>query len=77
MFYLPQTVCYRYKDFIKELPVHLSKCILGYFDEATLFTCSKVSHYWQVLVGEMKAEFYANQQMWEDIMLMQVNRLFL
>ncbi|XP_067929155.1 F-box and WD repeat domain containing protein 10B-like [Watersipora subatra] len=61
----------RYRDYIKELPVHLSKCILGYLDEATLFNCGRVSYHWHVLVEEMRAEFYANQQMWEDIMLMQ------
>lgn len=66
---------FRYRDFIKELPVHLSKFILGYLDEATLFNCGRVSSTWHILVEEMRAEFYANQQMWEDIMLMQVGNV--
>ena len=66
---------FRYRDFIKELPVHLSMYILGYLDEATLFNCGRVSSTWHILVEEMRAEFYANQQMWEDIMLMQVGNV--
>ena len=60
------------KDFIHQLPVHLSKCILGYLDEPSLHNCRQVSQYWALLVEEVNKEYHVNQHLWEQVMLMQV-----
>ena len=64
----------RHKDFIRCLPVHLSKAILGLLDQVALWNCLCVSRNWRVLVEEVHKETYVNQQLWEEVMLMQVNK---
>ena len=63
----------RYKDFIRCLPVHLSKMILGMLDQVTLFNCVCVSQAWRILTEEVHVEYFVNQQLWEEVMLMQVS----
>ena len=62
----------RYKDFIRMLPVHLSKMILGYLDQASLNNCVCVSKNWRGLAEEVHREHYVQQALWEEVMLMQV-----
>jgi F-box/WD-40 domain protein 10 len=63
----------RHMDFIRHLPVHLSKYILGMLDESMLNTCAKVSSYWKLLAEEVHKEFHVNQLLKEEVMLMQVS----
>ncbi len=65
----------RYKDFIRMLPVHLSKMILGYLDQVSLNNCVCVSKNWRGLAEEVHREHYVQQALWEEVMLMQVNIL--
>jgi len=62
----------RHKDFIRQLPVHLSKYILSWLDQVSLYNCVCVSRHWRILVEEVHNEFYVNQHLWEEVMLMQV-----
>ena len=62
----------RYKDFIQGLPVHLSKYIMGFLDQVSLHNCVCVSKKWRVLAEEVHKEFYINQHLQEEVMLMQV-----
>ena len=62
----------RYKDFIRCLPVHVSKYILGMLDQVSLFNCVCVSKNWRGIVEEVHKEYYINQHLQEEVMLMQV-----
>lgn len=62
----------RYKDFIRYLPVHLAKFILSRLDKATLYNALCVSKNWRKLAEEVHKEFFVNQQLLEEVMLMQV-----
>ena len=66
----------RYIDFISSLPVHLSKCILGYLDQPSLFNALCVSSKWRSLVEEVHQEHFVSQSLWEEVMLMQVRVTF-
>ena len=61
-------------DFIKLLPVHISKKVLGYLDEQELEVASKVSMQWEILAREVKSELILVQVAREDVMIMQVSR---
>ncbi|XP_046584834.1 LOW QUALITY PROTEIN: CMT1A duplicated region transcript 1 protein-like [Haliotis rubra] len=61
----------RYRDFIRLLPVHLSKYILSLLDRPSQQNALCVSQNWRVLIEEVHKEFYVNQQLWEEVMLMQ------
>lgn len=62
----------RYKDFIRCLPVHVAKYILGFLDIASLHNALCVSTIWSALVEEVHREFRINQDLSEEVMLMQV-----
>lgn len=64
-------VC-RFKDFIRCLPVHLSKFILGVLDKNSLTNCLCISKHWRILAEEVKQDFLVHQLMTEEVMLMQV-----
>lgn len=64
----------RYKDYIRWLPVHLAKNILGMLDKVSLHNCVCVSKNWRVLVEEVHRESYEKHRLWEDVMLMQVGQ---
>ncbi|XP_065065479.1 F-box and WD repeat domain containing protein 10B-like [Rhopilema esculentum] len=59
------------RDFIRRLPVHISKYILGFLDQPSLMNCICVSKHWRVLAEEVKNEMLAQQITREDIMLIQ------
>ena len=64
------------RDFIRRLPVHISKYILGFLDPPSLMNCICVSKHWRVLAEEVKNEMLAQQITREDIMLIQVFDLY-
>ena len=63
----------RHRDFIRSLPVHIAKYILGYLDVASLHNAVCVSYTWRILVEEVHYEFKINQDLIEEVMLMQVH----
>ncbi len=60
------------RDFIRRLPVHLSKMILGFLDASSLVNCVCVSNHWRFLAEEVMNETLTQQIMREDVMLIQV-----
>ena len=62
----------KHRDFIRELPVHLSKYILGLLDPHSLANCLCVSAHWRRLTEEAQNEYHVNQRLWEEVILMQV-----
>ncbi|XP_006898634.1 PREDICTED: F-box/WD repeat-containing protein 10 [Elephantulus edwardii] len=46
----------QYRDFIRLLPVHLSKYILNMLDKNTLNRCASVSQHWAILTHEVKSD---------------------
>ena len=61
-----------FKDFIRRLPVHLSKFILGMLDSNSLTNCVCVSPNWRALAEEVQRETLSDQIMREDVMVIQV-----
>ncbi|XP_027696365.1 CMT1A duplicated region transcript 1 protein [Vombatus ursinus] len=59
------------KDFIRCLPVHISKYILGLLDKKTLNKCLLVSRHWSMLVEEVKKDQAAHQHVENEITLLQ------
>lgn len=66
-----------FKDFIRYLPVHLSKYILRLLDQTSLFNCRHVSQIWQTLAQEVNRESRFRLNMKKDIELMQVRNFIL
>ncbi|KAM4623589.1 F-box/WD repeat-containing protein 10-like [Polymixia lowei] len=64
----------RYRDFIRSLPVHLAKRILGLLDKHTLRCCRNVSLHWRYLTEDTTEDISAKRARWNQIMLMQSNR---
>ena len=62
----------RHSDMIRLLPVHISKMILSMLDKTSLMNALCVSSAWRILVEEVHRDAYVNQQLWEEVMLMQV-----
>ncbi|XP_076154839.1 F-box and WD repeat domain containing protein 10B [Alosa pseudoharengus] len=46
----------RHRDFIRQLPVHITKRILGLLDSTSLLSCLNVSQHWQYLALEVQHE---------------------
>jgi len=67
----PYKAIHSYVDFLKSLPVHLSKKILGYLNEACIKRAANVCKQWNILAKEVLAEVILLQIAREDIMLMQ------
>ena len=63
----------RYKDFIQCLPVHISKMILGYMDQHSLYNCLCVNQFWRQLSESVQREYFVYQNLREEVMLMQVS----
>ena len=61
------------QDFIRRLPVHLSKYILGFLDSYSLINCICVSKHWRMLAEEVRNELKLQGLAKDDIMLIQVN----
>uniref|UniRef100_A0A8C3SQA7 F-box domain-containing protein n=1 Tax=Chelydra serpentina TaxID=8475 RepID=A0A8C3SQA7_CHESE len=62
----------KHKDFIRCLPTHLSKYILGLLDTKSLNRCTSVSQHWAFLVKEVKREQLSHSLILEEIMYLQV-----
>ena len=62
----------RYKDFVRLLPVHISKLILAFLDQVSLNNCVCVSKNWRILAEEVHKECFVQQSLREEVMLMQV-----
>ncbi|XP_031824284.1 CMT1A duplicated region transcript 1 protein isoform X1 [Sarcophilus harrisii] len=58
------------KDFIRCLPVHISKYILGLLDKKSLNKCLFVSWHWSMLVEQVKKEQSTHQQVQNEITLL-------
>lgn len=65
-----------FKDFIRYLPVHLSKYILCLLDQTSLSNCRHVSRLWQTLAQEVNHESRFRHNMKKDIELMQVRKFY-
>ena len=63
-----------YVDMIKRLPVHISKNILGMLERVDLANCLCVSRHWRILVEQVQSDNMLQQQVWEEIMLMKVQK---
>ncbi|NWJ10074.1 FBW10 protein, partial [Crypturellus undulatus] len=61
----------KYKDFIRCLPAHLSKYILGLLDRKSLSTCVAVSKCWAFLAKEVKREHVSQKITQEEIVCLQ------
>ncbi|NXD10629.1 FBW10 protein, partial [Nothocercus nigrocapillus] len=61
----------KYKDFIRCLPAHLSKYILGLLDRKSLSTCVAVSKCWAFLAKEVKREHASQKITQEEIVCLQ------
>ncbi|XP_054831231.1 F-box and WD repeat domain containing protein 10B isoform X2 [Eublepharis macularius] len=58
-------------DFIRSLPIHLSKRILRMLDSKTLIQCSHVSPHWAFLVKEIRHDVIANRALQTEIIFFQ------
>ncbi|XP_063961224.1 F-box and WD repeat domain containing protein 10B-like [Lytechinus pictus] len=61
----------QYVDFVRELPVHLSKYILSFLDYEDLMNCGGVSPHWCYISKEVEEDMKLRQIVWEEVMLMQ------
>uniref|UniRef100_A0A8C4YAS6 F-box domain-containing protein n=1 Tax=Gopherus evgoodei TaxID=1825980 RepID=A0A8C4YAS6_9SAUR len=61
----------KYKDFIRCLPTHLSKYILGFLDTKSLNRCTSVSQHWAFLAKEVKQEHLSHSLVLEEIVYLQ------
>ncbi|XP_063097772.1 F-box and WD repeat domain containing protein 10B [Cavia porcellus] len=61
----------KYRDFIRLLPVHLSKYILRMLDRNTLNKCASVSHHWAALAQQVKMDLPMNTYIQNQIILLQ------
>ena len=59
-------------DFVRELPVHISKYILSFLDYPDLVECFRVSPHWCYIGKEVEEDAKLRQILWEEVMLMQV-----
>ncbi|KAL2078689.1 hypothetical protein ACEWY4_026374 [Coilia grayii] len=61
----------RHRDFIRQLPVHIAKRILGLLDSTTLHSCLTVSRHWRYLSRETQEEGRVKQLLEIQAMLLQ------
>jgi F-box/WD-40 domain protein 10 len=62
----------KHVDFIRQLPVHLSKLILKSLNKKSLHNCLFVSKYWYNLIREVHKETVLNKGLISDILLLRV-----
>ncbi|XP_072098258.1 F-box and WD repeat domain containing protein 10B isoform X1 [Mobula birostris] len=60
-----------YKDFLRCLPVHLAKYILGLLDYASLQNCMFVSKHWQYLAKELTRDLLALHCIFDEVLKLQ------
>ncbi|XP_034646153.1 CMT1A duplicated region transcript 1 protein [Trachemys scripta elegans] len=61
----------KYKDFIRCLPTHLSKYILGFLDTKSLNRCTSVNQHWAFLAKQVKQEHLSHSLVVEEIVYLQ------
>ncbi|XP_036125420.1 CMT1A duplicated region transcript 1 protein [Molossus molossus] len=61
----------KYRDFIRRLPIHLSKYILSMLDKTTLNRCALVSQHWATLVQQVKMDLSMHTFIQNQIALLQ------
>ncbi|CAK6437630.1 unnamed protein product [Pipistrellus nathusii] len=61
----------KYRDFIRQLPIHLSKYILSMLDKITLSRCASVSQHWAVLAKKVKKDYSMHAFIHNQIALLQ------
>ncbi|XP_019398285.1 PREDICTED: CMT1A duplicated region transcript 1 protein [Crocodylus porosus] len=61
----------KYKDFIRCLPIHLSKYILGFLDPKSLSRCTDVTPYWAFVAKEVKREHLSQRVVQEELVYLQ------
>ncbi|GCC27287.1 hypothetical protein chiPu_0005711 [Chiloscyllium punctatum] len=60
-----------HKDFIRCLPIHLAKYVLGFLDQSSLQNCMLVSHHWAYLGKEFTRDKLAIQCIFDEIRKLQ------
>ncbi len=63
-------------DFIRLLPVYISKRVLGLLDHESLRVCLKTSSHWRALAAEVQSERHLMRAVQEEAILMQVRVRF-
>ncbi|XP_025216886.1 CMT1A duplicated region transcript 1 protein isoform X1 [Theropithecus gelada] len=61
----------KYRDFIRYLPIHLSKYILRMLDRHTLNKCASVSQHWAAMAQQVKTDLSAHSFIQNQIVFMQ------
>ncbi|XP_061472463.1 F-box and WD repeat domain containing protein 10B [Rhineura floridana] len=61
----------KFKDFIRCLPIHLSKYILRMLDLKSLNRCAKVSPHWNFLVKQIRKDIISNRSLRSEIAYLQ------
>ncbi|XP_051889294.1 F-box and WD repeat domain containing protein 10B [Pristis pectinata] len=61
-----------YKDFLRCLPIHLAKYILGFLDDASLQNCMLVSQHWQYLAKEVTRDMLALRCIFDEVLKLQI-----
>ncbi|XP_008052149.1 F-box/WD repeat-containing protein 10-like isoform X2 [Carlito syrichta] len=61
----------KYRDFIRHLPIHLSKYILRMLDRNTLNRCASVSGHWAALAQQVKMELSTHSFIQNQITILQ------
>ncbi|XP_063148692.1 F-box and WD repeat domain containing protein 10B [Candoia aspera] len=67
----PQQSPNKFKDFIRYLPIHLSKSILRMLDMKMLARCALVSPHWNFLVKQLKCDLVASRVLRNQISIFQ------
>ncbi|XP_041073363.1 F-box/WD repeat-containing protein 10 [Carcharodon carcharias] len=60
-----------HKDFLRRLPIHLAKCILGFLDQKSLKRCMCVSRHWAYLVKEIIRDKLTLQCIFDEVIKLQ------
>ncbi|XP_016041971.2 F-box and WD repeat domain containing protein 10B isoform X2 [Erinaceus europaeus] len=61
----------KYRDFIRYLPIHLSKYILSMLDKSTLNRCAYVSQHWATLAHQVKMDLSLHIYIQNEITFLQ------
>ncbi|XP_016051904.1 PREDICTED: CMT1A duplicated region transcript 1 protein [Miniopterus natalensis] len=61
----------KYQDFIRHLPIHLSKYILCMLDKTTLNRCASVSRHWATVAQQVKTDLLMHTFVHNQIALLQ------
>ncbi|CAL8302794.1 unnamed protein product [Lota lota] len=64
----------RHRDFLRCLPIHLAKRLLGLLDKHTLRCCRNVSQYWRYLADDLVLDQNAQKVVRNQVLIMQSNR---